>query len=78
MAINIDQFMKQFEKEYSFLYDHRDRVAGYREAVAAFDDGMKAEWFRDLVGAFCRLRGDFISSDREATAFCFALEALSA
>lgn len=78
MSININSFLKQFEKEYNFLYDNRDAVAGYEEAVAAFDDGMRKEWFRDFVGAFCKFRGDFISSDREAAAFCFALEALSA
>ena len=78
MSINIHKFLKQFEKEYSFMYDHRDAVAGYREAVAAFDESMAVSWFRSFVAEFIRFRGDIISSDREAAAFMFALEVLSA
>ena len=36
MSINIHAFHKQFQKEYEFLYENRDRVAGYEEAVDAF------------------------------------------
>lgn len=75
--MNINKFLKQFEKEYSFLYEHRDNVAGYREAVEDFDKAMRLEWFRDLVSEFARFRGDLITSDREAAAFCFALDAMS-
>lgn len=32
--INIHAFAKQFAKEYNFLYDNCDNVAGYREAAA--------------------------------------------
>lgn len=73
--INIDTFTERFKKEYEFLYDNDDRVAGYSEAVAAFDDFLKEH--NDFVGEFVRYRGDFISSDREAAAFMFALESLS-
>lgn len=72
--VNIKEFAKQYTKEYTFLYDHYDNVAGYDEAVAAFDEF--SETHGDFVGEFARYRGDFISSDREAAAFMFALEAL--
>ena len=39
------------------------------------DDFLKEH--NDFVGEFVRYRGDFISSDREAAAFMFALESLS-
>lgn len=32
-TINMQDFLKQFKKEYNFLYDHYDNVAGYYEAV---------------------------------------------
>ena len=72
--INIDirSFYEQFVKEYEFLYDNDDMVAGYTEAVEAFDDFVK--WFPEFVREFARFRGDFISSNREAAAFMFALD----
>ena len=73
--INIDTFTEKFKKEYEFLYDNDDRVAGYGEAVSAFDGFLKEH--NDFVGEFVRYRGDFISSDREAAAFMFALDSLS-
>lgn len=75
-TINIHEFRDQYNKEYRFLYDHYDNVAGYDEAVAAFDEFVKAH--QDFVSGFCTFIGDFISSDREAAAFMFALEAMSA
>lgn len=74
--INIHEFLKQFNKEYNFLYEH-DYVAGQNEAVAEFDKCMENESFARFVGEFARFRNDFISSDREAAAFMFALETLS-
>lgn len=71
-TLNIHEFLKQFEKEYEFLYDHN--VAGAREAADAFDEFLKVH--KDFVGEFVRFRGDFISSDREAAAFMFALESM--
>lgn len=73
--ISIREFTKQFQKEYDFLYGNNDNVAGYGEAVSAFDDFLKEH--NDFVGEFMRYRGDFISSDREAAAFMFALDSLS-
>lgn len=74
--INIEEFSKQFDKEYEFLYDNDDRVVGYDEAVSAFDEF--ATQHKKFISDFVKYRGDFISSDREAAAFMFALEQLSA
>lgn len=73
--INIHEFAERFSSNYSFLYDNNDNVAGYEEAVNAFDAMIqKSEQFKKFVGEFVKFRGDFISSDREAGAFMFALE----
>lgn len=78
MKININNFAEQFRKEYSFLYEHRDNVAGYREAVRAFDETCeKSASFRSFVREFNEFRHDFIASNREAAAFMFALDALT-
>lgn len=76
MAINIHAFNRQFQKEYNFLYDNRDRVAGYEEAVDAFCLFLNDHF--DFVCEFAKYRGDVISSDREAAAFMFALETMTA
>lgn len=74
--VNIYNFAKQFQKEYNFLYDHDDRVAGMDEAVEAFDQFVKGH--EDFIREFIKYRGDLISSDREAAAFMFALEKIGA
>ena len=76
ISIGIDRFLEQFNKEYAFLYDNRDRVAGYDEAVNAFDMFILDEQHAAFVGEFSKYRGDMITSDREAAAFMFALDAL--
>lgn len=70
--INIHKFLEQFNKEYDFLYDNYDNVAGYKEAVAEGDEFIKKH--PKFVREFVEYRGDFISSDREVAAFMFALE----
>ena len=75
MKINIYKFLEQFNKEYDFLYEN-DFVAGEDEAVAEFDRLIKNQSFASFVGEFIRFRGDYISSDREAAAFMFALATL--
>lgn len=70
--INIEQFSKEFDKEYDFLYENYDNVAGYTEAVQAFDEFLPSH--KEFVSEFVQYRGDFISSDREAAAFMFAME----
>lgn len=74
MSINITEFLKRFHEEYDFLYNNDDNVAGFDEAMEAFDWAIQDRKFADFVGEFVRYRGDFISSDREAAAFMFALE----
>lgn len=71
MNINIQKFAEQFDKEYRFLYDHDDMVAGYNEALEEGDKFIAEHG--DFVGEFAKYRGDFISSDREVVAFMFAL-----
>lgn len=72
--IGMEKFCEQFQKEYNFLYDCRGYVAGYDEAVSAFDR-FQAD-HADFVRAFAQYRGDVVSSDREAAAFMFALDIL--
>ena len=78
MNINIHDFAKKFWKEYDFLYDNRDKVAGFQEAVDAFDDYMAKDTggFQKFVGEFVAYRHDVVSSDREAAAFMFTLESM--
>lgn len=85
ITVNIHEFYEKFQQEYKFLYDHEDRVAGYEEAVSAFDDAYNNNQnFINFVSEFNEYRAmkrgffDMISSDREAGAFMFALEALTA
>lgn len=78
MDINIHKFYDQFKKEYTFLYDNRDNIAGFSEAVEGFDNFIKTATGRALVGDFCKYRQDFITSDREAAAFMFALDTMTA
>lgn len=78
MTINIKDFSRQYKKEYTFLYDHKDNIAGYTEAVEAFDSFIKTASGAALVGEFARFRGDLLTSDREAAAFMFALDSMTA
>lgn len=70
--INIEKFTEEFEKEYDFLYENNDRVAGYNEAVEAWESFAKNH--KKFVREFVLYRGDFLSSDREVAAFMFAME----
>ena len=72
--INIEQFAEEFRKQYDFLYNSNGYVPGYDEAVEAFDNFL--ERHANFVGEFVNYRHDFISSDREAAAFMFALSVL--
>lgn len=72
--ISMEKFCEQFQKEYNFLYDCRGYVAGYDEAVSAFDC-FQAD-HADFIQKFTQYRGDVVSSDREAAAFMFALDSL--
>lgn len=68
--INIEQFLREFNDEYNFLYEN-DYVAGYEEAIEEFDNFAKQNG--SFIYEFVKYRGDFISSDREAAAFMFAM-----
>lgn len=73
--IDIERLYKEFKKQYKFLYDNYDYVDGYKRAVEAFDNF--ADEHADFVSEFVNYRRDFISSDREAAAFIFALDFLT-
>lgn len=73
-SINIENFLEKFNSEYDFLYQNNNHVAGYDEAVRSFDGFLKNH--QEFVSEFVKYREDFISSDREAAAFMFALESL--
>lgn len=70
--MNMRKLLDIFNDEYNFLYENNDNVVGYEEAVSAFDNEI--EMHRDVLKEFCEHRKDFISSDREAAAFMFALQ----
>ena len=72
MNIDIKKFLEKFNKEYNFLYDNNDNVAGYNEVVDFGDALIKKH--KDFVAEFCRYRGDILSSDREVAAFAYAME----
>ena len=70
--INIKKFKEEFDREYRFLYENHDNVAGYEEAVKAGDEFIRR--YPKFAGMFAAYRMDFLSSDREVAAFAFALE----
>lgn len=76
ITCNIHKFADKFQQEYNFCYDCGDRVSGFSEAVDEFDARITDRNFADFVGEFANYRGDFISSDREAAAFMFAMESM--
>ena len=73
---NIQEFHKKFVEEYNFLYASRDNVAGFDEAVDAFDTMIKNDSFKKFVWCFVQYRQDYITSDREAAAFMFTMESM--
>ena len=72
--VDMKAFLDKFNKEYDFLYKNRDRVAGYEEARDYFDEWVKKPESKEFMKKFFEIRGDIVSSDREAAAFAFALE----
>ena len=75
-TINIEQFTADMNKEYDLLYSSYDNVTGYREALEWGDKFLSDNSNGDFIGQLINYRHDFISSDREAAAFMFALEVL--
>lgn len=71
-TFHLPTFLDRFRDEYEFLYEARDRVAGYDEAVAEFDKTIAAsENFAKFVREFAAYRENPVTSDREAAAFMF-------
>lgn len=70
----LEKISKKMDNEYEFLYNHKDNVPDYREAVDSFDSFSKKN--KRFIGEFIKFRGDFITSDREAAAFMLALDDL--
>ena len=75
MNININKFLERFNENYKFLYDNKDNIAGFNEALALGDKFIKEH--SDFINEFNRYRGDILSSDREVVAFIFTLEDMS-
>lgn len=73
--IDIAAFLEKFNREYQFLYDNHDNVAGYAEALAAGNQFFKSH--PDFIAEFARYRGDALTSDREIAAFMFALSSMT-
>lgn len=72
------QLLDRFNQEYNFLYENRDNVAGFNEAVAWFDKNMSDPNVAIMLQQLLEERGDVISSDREAAAFAFAFTSFDA
>lgn len=71
VTVDIVKLLKKFNEEYNFLYDNRDQVVGYQDALKDWGNFLRHN--TEFVREFARYRGDFISSDREVVAFMFAL-----
>lgn len=74
IKIDLDTFLPRFDSEYMYLYNNHIPESEYREAVEDFE--YFADHHPSFVGDFVRLRGDAITSDREAAAFMLALNGL--
>lgn len=72
----MSKLLEQFNKEYDFLYENNDQVAGFSEAIVWFDRYQGKPEVKPYVTALVKERNDFIASDREAAAFAFACEVL--
>lgn len=70
----IKKFIRQFNKEYEKMYDSKDKVRDYKEAVQYFDTHLEEKWFKNLLSPFVLERGDAVTSDRECAAFVFTLK----
>ena len=69
---DLDAFRRRFTETYNDLYNHRDAVVGYREAVAAGDDMLKSR--PEFVQDFGSYRMDPLTSDRDMAAFAFTMQ----
>lgn len=85
-GINIDlaELRNRTAENYNILYENDDKIddgaAGYfsvSSLCGSFDDYMEVNSeFRKLVQTYTKYVGDFLSSDREAAAFIYAIDEL--
>ena len=71
----LEELYKRFNYEYKRLYESRDDIEGYYEAVTAGNKFLQSHI--GFVVEFNRFRGDILSSDREIAAFMLAVKALN-
>ena len=74
------KILDKFKEEYNFLYKNRDQVAGFKDALDAYEVYIKNPEFKKILKPLILARmergGDFFSSDREVAALMFALDSL--
>lgn len=78
-ALPVEKIGDRFGNEYEYLYQHRDRIAGYADAVQAGDEILTAMHGTPLENQFRRLieyRQDLITSDRECAALAWTFAAV--
>ena len=71
---DLDAFGQRFIETYNDLYNRRDAVVGYRDAVAAGDDMLKSR--PEFVQDFGSYRIDPLTSDRDMAAFAFTMQSM--
>ena len=72
-----EKLLAQFNKTYKELDDKRDNLPDFRDTVNWFDANCSKEPVKTILSDFIKLRLDFISSDREAAAFTYAIHELN-
>lgn len=70
----ISAICREYREQYSRIYDSRDNVPGYMEAMNAGDKFLSDKRNAALIGAMCNFMKDFFSSDREAAALGFTIK----
>ena len=72
MGYDVKKLKELFDSEYRNLYEKKDDVPGYKDAVEEGDALIQKHPM--LVSKFAAYRMDFLSSDREVAAFAFAFK----
>ena len=74
----MDELLKDFGKHYNFLYENasNDAIAVIEVSLCeAYDEAVNRDAsFLDLVKRFSKARQDFLTSDREISAFMLAVQ----
>ena len=76
VKVNIKDFLKKFNEEYDFLYEHNDNVCGYYDALKEGDLFISDKKNINFIREFNEYRQDILSSDREVVAFMFTMESM--